>query len=485
MFGLGRKREVLTNWFRHTPRRDEASTNDIEPVRGWGGANTTRLNSAHWGKVTSADINSDLSTQLGVLRDRCRWEAQNNPLIEGIISSHVSAVVGIHGPTLQVQSDGDKNAYGDAVEGVWKDKTMDPVQWDMAEQSTLPDMLRLWVRACWIDGCWLVQKVRDGGFRLNNIAPRKLVSPAVPKSNIILGVERNDYGKPLTYHIQKGAGQTAPIPAADIIHGFLSIEPGQVTGAPWLAPAVQIIADPRDYDEQVLDAARAAADYAVYMFSTDPTLAVQTVNDEVEIKRRVISTLPPGYQIQQLDPKQPSTAYVEYRNERMRDIGRAVSMPLMMVKLDASGHNYSSARFDGQLYNRMNSGFQAYIERSTLTPLVGEVEREATLAQALPKRPEKVIYRWIWDAPPHVDPLKEAKAAGERMDIKTSTLADELAAQGKDFDAHIAQLIREKLIMEAGGLNITQKPQPNNGRSTDDLVEEIIDALNEEHYGQT
>lgn len=493
MFGWLKKRNSTpVRWFSNgrTPIRVPArgEERELAPVRSWGGADTTRLNSAHWGKVTDNFINVDIAQQLNTLRDRCRWESRNNPLIEGIIASHVADVVGVHGPSLQVQSDGDDNAYGDALERIWREKTNDPRQWDIAEQHTLAEMLQLWVRAWWIDGSWLAQKVRTrAGFRVNNIAPRRLINPTDKyRANVVMGVERNDYGKPIAYYIEKGdaglggammSGQTQRIPADQIIHGFIALEAGQAVGVPALAPALQIIADLRDYDEQVLDAARAAADYAVFMFTKDPTATFSVVNEEVEIKRRTLSTLPPGYEIDQLDPKQPSASYVDYRKERMRDIGRGVSMPLMMVRLDSSDHNYSSARFDGQLYGRMNQSFEGVVERSTLNPLADEVAREARLAKLLPTPPKNVKYIWTWDKPPHVDPLKEANAAKVRLEAKISTIADELKSQGKDFDTHLAQLVAEQKKLAEAGLTPSGLGGPDDTQSDGSDQQSIADAV--------
>jgi capsid protein len=59
--------------------------------------------------------------------------------------------------------------------------------------------------------------------------------------------------------------------------------------------------------------------------------------------------------------------------------------------------------------------------------------------------------KWIGPGRGWVDPVKEAKAAQLRMQIGLSTLEDECAAQGLDWEEVLEQLAREKAkIMELG-----------------------------------
>jgi capsid protein len=72
-----------------------------------------------------------------------------------------------------------------------------------------------------------------------------------------------------------------------------------------------------------------------------------------------------------------------------------------------------------------------------------------------------------------VDPVKEAKAAQLRMQIGLSTLEDECASQGLDWEEVLEQLAREKAKITELGLTIndtnsimtttednTEEPQP-------------------------
>ncbi len=71
-----------------------------------------------------------------------------------------------------------------------------------------------------------------------------------------------------------------------------------------------------------------------------------------------ITRIPPGWQAQSMATSHPSANNTDFRKERSRDLGRPAGMPLMQIRLDSSGHNYSSARFDAQIYQNANRVIQ-------------------------------------------------------------------------------------------------------------------------------
>lgn len=435
-------------------------------LRRFEAAETNRLNSAHWKKADGASLNSDLTLDLVKLRQRAIHEAENNPFVAGVIDTHTIDVVGPDGPGLQVISD--KSKYNDALEAGWAEWWASP---DINGQLSGADFIRQWIHQLWTCGEFLTQILTDStadtdvACRLYGIHPRRLIDP-VGGMDTRLGIKTTDTGKPISYFVQEfdsdGLFQisTKPleIPAGDIIHGFRAIEPNQLRGFPWLAPSLPAVADLRDYDVQVLDAARAAASNSVFLYTDHPDAPFLNVNESVSVPRNTISMAPPGWKPDQMQAHQPMAIYADYRRERFRDLGRAVNMPLMTVMLDSSQHNYSSARFDGQIYQRGIKALQAWIERIALSRLLAIVTRELELAGRLPTRPASVKPVWTWTPAPHVDPQKEANALDTKLKNHSATLTDALAADGKELETHIAQLKREREMLIEAGIN----PDPVN-----------------------
>ncbi|MCK6490712.1 MAG: phage portal protein, partial [Planctomycetes bacterium] len=59
-----------------------------------------------------------------------------------------------------------------------------------------------------------------------------------------------------------------------------------------------------------------------------------------------------------------------------------------------------------------------------------------------------------------VDPLKEANAQAKRLENHTTTLADEYARKGQDWEAQLRQRAREQQLMRDLGLELKPADGP-------------------------
>jgi len=441
-------------------------------VRRWEVAKTHRLNQAHWVWAQEQSINADLQDWLSTLRTRCTYERDNNPLIDGVVFTHYVDIVGKDGPELQVQSD--SATYNDWLERHWRQWFRAPTPNPRISGAAL---LRLWVQSLWRAGEFLAQKVTVNadtpvGMRLMPIDPRRLGTPADITANhdVVMGIRFSKDGTPTQYYVQKAEAfggldlsmNYEPIPPDDIVHFFLIREEDQARGVPWLGSSLQTTADLRDYDAEVLETARQAANQGVYWYTDHPNAPYLDVNDQETLERGMQATGPPGWRPAMLTPQQPTTQYPDYHSERLREIGRPVAMPLMIIKLDAGQHNYSSARFDGRNYDRACEVIQCAISGTPkatgpLNELVDDVAREAGLYErsqrrAPPERPEEVIYEWTWSRPPQVDRDKESAADRADMEMGIAAPQDIAAARGTTLDSLIAKQQRANERLERAQL---------------------------------
>ena len=65
----------------------------------------------------------------------------------------------------------------------------------------------------------------------------------------------------------------------------------------------------------------------------------------------------------------------------------------------------------------------------------------------------EVNHVWMWDGFEHADPAKEANAQATRLTNGTTTLAEECAAQGRDYEQILRQRGREKRLMQKYGID--------------------------------
>ena len=411
----------------------------VGTIRRWNAAQTDRLNQAHWAKAHGNEINQDIFEDIRALRARASFERANNPLLEGVVNTHADDIVGENGPLLQVQSDDQR--YNDRLEEACAEVFADI---DVNGQMALPDVMRLFVSQLWDKGEYVAREVTGGqvdslvSFRLLAVNADRLDSD--PRSTgdplVALGVRRSSQGRPVSYQVNEPTPMGAYVldgtryeefSADEVIHVYKLLEPGQVRGVPWTSSVLQCIADLRDFDVQTLDAARQAADYAVLLTNKHDDAPYLPINDSTTIQRRTISTAPPGWDVNQLAPAHPGPQYVPFRRERLRELGRPVSMPLMKILLGCEDHNFSSARMDNQNYARSLGCIQkSLFVRPLLNRIVRRVERELMLVRrkgqfVLPRRPEKVNYQWTFAKQPHVDPKKERDAEAIGL-LETRTL---------------------------------------------------------------
>lgn len=449
--------------------RYESQQQWMQTQRHWEAGETNRLNEAHWSLAQSSDrpINDWLVEQLSILRARTTYEARNNGTITGMVGTLANDVVGPDGPTHEVQSS--NKLYNDAAERAWRDWFSSPT---FRPDYSGASLLRSWVKKLPICGEFLAQvdtdPMADGPvkMRLRRKHPRDLASPidSIGNERTILGVEFEtvELDRPSRYWINKRTAggflqEVEPWPADLVVHGFIDEEEEQARGYPWLIPSLPPAADLRDYDDRVQDAAMSMTDHSCMLYNTESTDQVMTP-EATTFERRTIKMAPPGWQPFNIGAGQPPVQYPDYRAERQREIGAPVNMPLMILRQDASNHNYSSARFDGQGWARFIQWLQNWLggtERSVgpLNRLVALVLAEARFDDpVLQNPPPDAVSVFTWPVRPHVDTLKEAKGTTERLTNRTVTTAKALNDLGTTVDQHIASELATIAKYEAAGL---------------------------------
>lgn len=478
--------EWIGNLFARQPRAaTPTASRDREYVslRSWMAGKIDRLNQGRWPIGGETTFDSDLGQDGANLRLRNKQEIQNNGILEGVIFTHVNDIVGADGPKLNVDSD-DKE-FNAAFEALWEKVWAMP---DLAGQDSGAEILQQAIRGLWHSGFYLGEITNEDqdimaarakrdpddplgkiSVRLAEIHPRRLSNPqhAIANDKFQNGIERDQRGRILNYWIEDEfandptvflARSWTPLPPESVVHIYAKKEPGNTNGAPLDAPALETVSGLHDLDDAVLEAARGQTYASIVLTWPDPDKApARMPQGTMSLKKNSILAAPPGANATGFTPTQPTIQYIPYRHERLREIGRPVGMPLMMVLLDSSGHNYSSARFDNQVYLRGIDVFRACLWRKLLDRFVVEVLRECRAGGdgvfgAAGRVPKTVKLQWHWPATPHVDPAKEFK--GDEGELKTglATLHQKTAERGRAFDDTVAILGKEIAALKALGI---------------------------------
>ncbi len=465
------------NWFRSRPAAKpslhawaNAAARAMIRAR-YDAAQTNGENRNHWaGADDLSAIAANSEAVRRTLRKRSRYEVANNSYARGMVLTLANDVIGT-GPRLQLLTK-------DAKANKRVQKSF--AKW--AREIGLAAKLRTMRMARCQDGEAFAMLVTNNRLRHQIKLDLRLVEAdqinnsmfsSVPTDRILDGIEYDEDDNPIKYHVarQHPGGtigpytvtslKSEPVDANQMIHWFRTDRPGQVRGIPEITAALPLYAQLRRFTLAVIAAAESAADFSVLLkTNATPDEADQMIPwDEQEIQKRMMVALPAGAEMQQLRAEQPTTTYKEFKAEILNEISRCLNMPFNVAAGNSSGYNYSSGRLDHQTYFRAIGIDQCDCEEVVLDRIFSAWLDEAALVPGLlPAESiiEDMDHSWFWDAPEHVDPQKEANAQATRLENNTTTLADEWAAKGWDWEEKLEQLAREKKKLVDAGLVVKE-----------------------------
>lgn len=422
-------------------------------------AQTTSNNQRYWANADSLSANQANNPQVRrVLRNRSRYEAANNSYLKGIILTICNDTVGT-GPKLQVLGD---REIASQVEKQWE---------RFANQIGLSAKLRTMIHARIVDGeafgILITNPKHTPTIDLKLVEAEQVtakVSENIFNPNNIDGVIIDDAGNPEKYTILKYhpgdsffSMQHETIPAEQVIHLFRADRPGQYRGIPETTPALPLFALLRDYTLATLDAAKAAAYFAGIIYTDAPPQGTADLEplDPVQLERNSLLTLPGGWKLDQVEAQQPSSTYKDFKNEILNELARCLNVPYNLAAGNSANFNFASARVDTQSYQRQLRVDQAELARVCLDRIFAAFLEEAILLGLLPEGAQNLSHRWIFEGRPHIDPVSETQSIVLKLQNNLTTLSDEYAKIGQDWEDALDQLAIEKQRLQE--LKLTQQ----------------------------
>lgn len=444
-------------------------------------AQTTDDNSRHW--AAADDLSADAALSASVrktLRKRARYEAANNCYARGQVNALANDCVGT-GPRLQMLTDSDElNAQIEREFAAW------------ARAVKLARKLRVMRKAKAESGEAFAILIANPRIRhrvkldLKVIEADRVQTPDLSslQANAVDGVVFDDADNPIEYHVLRAhpgantvlgasATQYDPVPAESMLHWYDADRPEQHRGLSELTPALPLFAYLRRFTLAVVAAAEWAASHAGIFHTTAPASgesAEVDPNTIMEFERGAGLFAPEGWDLEQLEPRQPAATYEMFKREILSESGRPRLMPVNVVTGDSSRHNYSSGRLDNQVYHRAMKVERFDCGLEILDKLLDRWLAEASVipnflpVDSLLLDVLYVRHEWFWDGFGHVDPTKESDAETTRMGNFTSTLADEAAAQGKDWETQLETAARIERKKRELGLPTIDQMAPKVGR---------------------
>ncbi len=452
---------------------------------------TTPENAKHWAMADPLSANAALSPDvLAKARERARYEYSNNGHMKGMVNTLVNDVVGT-GPRLQLATDNAE--LNRTIVREWQ-------KW--AVRARLAAKLRTMRRSRAIDGEAFAVLVNNPGMRgpikldLRLIEADQVATPdlMLKDRDKVDGINFDEWGNPISYNILRdhpGSGhslglQYDTVPASKVIHFVSHERPGQARGISEIVYALPIFSQLRRFSLATLTAAEAAANASLVLYTDTPAGGEADESDPFDTvpwERGTMNTLPGGWKMGQIDAKHPNSTYRDFRSDNLSEAGRGLQLPRNIALGDSSGYNYASGRLDQQAYMNMVYIEQDDLNRDVLDIIFEEFLKELVLVEGMLPQAMRLLtselpdHLWFWTGLTHVDPEKEANAQETRIRNKMTTLADEYAANGQDWETQIRQIKRERDLMIELGLDPDAAiPSPNGKPAKAPAQEDTADA---------
>jgi lambda family phage portal protein len=389
--------------------------------------------------------------------------------------------------------------YATAVNAGWRDWAVtNPGKYcDVTRNQTFTQMMRVAFRHKLIDGDalavmhWLPERVGRGRARyataVQLVDPDRLSNPQLRFDQQALrgGVEIDQYGAAIAYHIRKAhagdwfsavesvtwervpreTGWGRPV----VVHDYDFDRAGQHRGGAGIfAPVMQRLKMLVKYDGVELDAAIINAIFAAYVESPFDHELVQEALDggdklgfyqdqraefhnenKMMIGSSRVPILFPGEKVNSVVANRPSVNFGAFEGAVLRNVASGLGLSAQQVSNDWSDVNYSSAR--GALLEAWKTLARRRVDfaEAFAMPIRIAWLEEAHSVDDLPLpagapdfmecRGAYARCRWMGPARGWIDPVKEKQGAILGMDAALTTLEDECAEQGLDYEEVLEQ----------------------------------------------
>lgn len=440
-------------------------------------AQTNDHNSQHWAMTDS--LSSRAALNPGVrkkLRERSRYEIENNSWLAGIIETLSHHTIGI-GPRLQILHRNEAaclrvqraharwaKAVGFAeklltLKKTWggsgecyalkiRNKNLWPIQLDFRLYE--PDQVA--------NPYAYFDPQIDDGVKID-------LKTGLPEAYFFLNWHPGD--NQFSTDVMK---QGEWYDAKEVLHYFHRVRPGQLHGVPPLTPSLELAPILRRFTRAAIKAAEVAASHSSVIRTTAASVEVAGSPRDfaaIEFEAGMHTILPEGWDISQMKSEHPNSSYEMVIKWVLNEIARPLSMPFNIAACNSAGYNYSSGRLDHQTYYKSIEVDQSLIESTVLDPLFrswleeamfvqisfeqwvselglvaselsGELlaileqryrEDSPSLLDGLPPIDE-LEWQWCWDAQPVIDEGTDADASTKRIQSGQSTLPLEWQRRG-------------------------------------------------------
>ena len=413
------------------------------------GQHARRLDGAAGGRRTFGmgsfgRVNAEVGAAGATLASRSAYLVENNALINAAIGNLVGETVGSGiRPSLRVSNPDLMTAFDE-----W---------WDVADADGRTDFAGIQVavdRDVKVRGeAFVLMLETDDGLRLRQLDPeqidRSMTRDLDGGAAIIQGIQIDAQGRRTAYWIAPYRETTfgawaAPVrvDAADVLHIFRPVAPGQMRGLPWTTPIILAASEFDKLTDALLMGVSVAAMHAGFLVDLNGTGEPFDGTNDVSLEPGVVRRLPGGFDIKFNTP-QTAQQTSDFVKAQIRQLAAGLGVPTHYMDGDLTGANYSSLRAGLLPFRRRVEQYQYTV---FVPQFLAPVWRRWITGEYLAGRTEQpsVAVEWMMPAFDQVDPLKAVEADVAEIDAGLASRSQKVAARGWDAAALDTEIAADK-----------------------------------------
>lgn len=459
---------------------------ELKEKRSFSAANTGSLYASWIPSNTVADI--DIKKDLRTIRSRSRELMRNDDYAIKFKRMVKRKVIGTKGVKLQNKAkdtNGTLDKYAnDLIETAYKEHCKKGM-FDVTGKYSQKDFLQIVMGTLAEDGEVLIRTIKgyDNKFK---IAYQLLEADHLdeqftdPDRNIYMGIEFDEWDKPIAYHLyKKHPGNYSSnrdmtrerVPADQLKHLFI---PGRISanrGIPWMATAMTRLKMTNGYEEAELVGARIAASKGGFYtqkeaegeYSGDTTVHGIPTN---EITPGEFEILPQGWDFKAYDPQHPNASFKDFMKVVLRGVSAGLDVSYNNLANDLESVNFSSLREGKNEEREVWQELQTWIEHGLLNEMFAEWLEMALLTKTVPLPFYKLDKfnqpTWLHRGFPWVDPYKDGllNIMLNKEGLKSHSKI--LSEMGEDIEDVYQQLAEEVKLREKYGIETMSHAEISN-----------------------
>lgn len=437
---------------------------------------------ARYGDFTSSSGSADyeLRNAIAELRRKTRFLARNSGTMKRYIQLMQDNIVGENGFSVQLGNQSIERAFADWCDHPTVDMTMGIVDFERL-------MVATWCR----DGEFIFEFVRSKEFpdmlAINPIEADMLdetLNYLLPNGGEVrMGVELNAQMTPVAYWFlndHPGDGMMGHnshqrhrrVPAANVVHVFERLRPGQTRGEPPASASVNSIKMLDGYREAETMNRRIAAAMMGF-FSRDlpkpegiDAIASDVSTDEdgeelfsLNLEPGTLKQLPDGMRFDKFDPGGSQTDYAQFEAQVKKDLSMGLGPSVFSLGMETSGVSYSTGRSVLMEDRRFYRGKQTFFIRMAMRRIfftwasMHMLSENSTIAPtrlAATMRNLKIRGQgWDW-----IDPAKDIDANVKALESLQTSHSRIAADRGMDIADLFAEIKSDRDLMAKFGLTV-------------------------------